>query len=694
MKNKKSKNKNILMKSGAYEMRAMGDNVTELLIYGDIGDSWWDDSVTAKEVVEQLQAVDSEEILVRINSYGGSVTDGLAIYNALKRHNALVTVAVEGVAVSIASLIAMSADTIEISANALFMVHAPWGSTSGNSKDMRDFADVLDKYAESMASSYMAKSGKSRDDILALLTDGEDHWYSAQEAVDEGFADVLTDELEIAASGFDLSRFKQIPAAAAALNKPTPAPQVVKKQPAPVAAKPQTTEEPLMTEEEKKAAAAKAENKLKAQAAKEALAAEDQRKSGVRAAFKPFIAKDGMQVLCDSCIDDSAVSAEDANQKILAHLGKDAASLGSNAHIEDGCDEKDKFMKGAAASICARSNLGKDDGANQYRGYSLMEIARASLAMNGVDSTRMGKLDMVAAAFTHSTGDFANLLAGTANKAMLRGYEEAEETFQSWTTPGELPDFKAGSRVGLNDFASLSEVKAGAEYKYITVGERSESIVLATYGELFGINRQAIINDDLGAFTRIPQKMGSAAVRTIGDLVYAVLTSNPNMSDGVALFHADHNNLITPATSIFTASVDAMRVAMAKQKAGGKSLNIRLGNIIVPVALEGTAKVVRESQYEVGSTSSTKANTTPNSVAGTFEVISDARLDDSSATAWYGAANSGMHDTIEVAYLDGNQSPTLEQQNGWDIDGVEFKVRMDAGVSPLDYRTMTKNAGA
>ena len=277
---------------------------------------------------------------------------------------------------------------------------------------------------------------------------------------------------------------------------------------------------------------------------------------------------------------------------------------------------------------------------------------------------------------------------------MLRGYEEAEETFQAWTTPGELPDFKAGSRVGLNDFPSLNEVKEGAEYKYATVGERVEPIILATYGDLFSITRQAIINDDLSAFTRIPQKMGSAAIRTVGDLVYAVLTTNGNMSDGTALFVAGHGNLIATGTAIYTSSVDAMRVLMAKQKAGGKSLNIRMGNLLVPVALEGTAKVVRDSQFDVGATAATKANTMPNSVAGTFEVISDARLDDNSATAWYGAANSGMHDTIEVAYLDGNQVPRLEQQNGWSVDGVEFKVSLDAGVSPLDYRTLCKNPGA
>lgn len=228
----------------------------------------------------------------------------------------------------------------------------------------------------------------------------------------------------------------------------------------------------------------------------------------------------------------------------------------------------------------------------------------------------------------------------------------------------------------------------GAEYRVATVGERGETVQLATYGKLFSITRQAIINDDLDAFSKIPRKMGRAAIRTVGDLVYAILTSNPTMSDNVALFHEDHKNLLA-AAALSTASVDAMRVAMATQKEGKATLNIRLKHILVPVALEGTARVVRESEYEVGAAS--RNNTTPNSVRGTFEVVSDARLDTDSAAKWYGAADAVQHDTVEVSYLDGNQAPTLEQQAGWNVDGVEFKVRMDAGVKALDYRTLAKN---
>lgn len=223
------------------------------------------------------------------------------------------------------------------------------------------------------------------------------------------------------------------------------------------------------------------------------------------------------------------------------------------------------------------------------------------------------------------------------------------------------------------------------------MGERGETVQLATYGKMFSLTRQTIINDDLDAFTKIPRRMGRAAIRTIGDLVYAILTDNPRMADNEELFHTVHKNLLAGG-GITTAGVDAMRVAMAKQSDGSAVLNIRMAKLIVPVALEGTAKVVMESEYEVGS--GAKNNTVPNSVRGLAEVISDARLDVASSTTWYGAAEQNIHDTIEVQYLDGNQAPTLEQQDGWTRDGVQFKVRMDAGVKALDFRTLAKNPGA
>lgn len=640
---------------------------TEILIYGDIGESWYGDTVAASNFVRDVAALDVEQMTVRINSYGGSVTDGIAIHNSLKRHKAHVTTVVDGIAASISSLIAMAGDTVEMAENAQLMLHAPWGGLAGNSVEHREYADMLDSWADAMSTSYATKSGKDKAEILALLTDGKDHWYTAEQALEAKFVDAVVTSLPIAAMA---GMKDSIKARYASFPQPT--------QPAAAAApQPKQKESNTMTEEEKKAAA------------KAALDADKARRAGIAAAFAAFTGQTGVIALQATCADDQDCTVEQASQKLLAHLGSGAAPV-AGGRIVTLEDERDKFRAGAQASLLARGNIAKDDAANNYRGFTALDIARECLAHAGINMRGMDKMAIVAAAFTHSSSDFPLLLSNVANKSMMKGYEESEETFQLWTAEGSLGDFKPGKRVDLNSFPSLDKIQDGGEYKYASIGERGETVQLATYGKMFNLTRYTIINDDLDAFTKIPRRMGRAAIRTIGDLVYAILTSNPKMSDGKALFHADHKNLLADL-GINTNSVDAMRVAMATQKEGAATLNIRLAKLLVPVALEGTAKVVRDSEFEVGD--GEKSNSVPNSVKGTFEVISDARLDAASTRTWYGAADQNMHDTIEVQYLDGNTAPTLEQETGWSRDGVEFKVRMDAGVSPLDFRTLAKNPG-
>ena len=207
--------------------KAGADKTAEVFIYGDIGESWWGETVTAKDFVKEIAALDVDALTVRINSYGGSVSDGLAIHNALKRHKARVTVGIDGAAYSIASLIAMAGDEIHMAENAMLMVHAPWGGVMGNSTDLREYADILDKMAGAMATTYAARTGKPIEDMLALLTDGVDHWYSAEEALDMGFVTHITDALAMAASA---NRFTD-PALRRPVNAPAAAaePQPVSK---------------------------------------------------------------------------------------------------------------------------------------------------------------------------------------------------------------------------------------------------------------------------------------------------------------------------------------------------------------------------------------------------------------------------------------------------------------------------------
>lgn len=420
----------------------------------------------------------------------------------------------------------------------------------------------------------------------------------------------------------------------------------------------------------------------------ELLTAEKQRRSEIR---KLFTGYDDHSTVRDTCLDDPAIDIHEARKQLLDAIGKQEAPATNGQRIEMGDSDVEKFSRAASDAIAFRAGIApKDAKPTDLCGYTLLEMARKSLELRGIRTERMDKRELVGRAFTHSSSDFPKILENNSRKAMLRGYEEAEEVFQLFTRTGNLSDFKTHSRVGMGVFDTLEEVKEGGEYKHGSVGERAESIKLATYGKLFSITRQAIINDDLMAFTDIPRKMGRAAARTVGDLVFAIINDNPTMSDGTALFHADHNNLAASGSAITAASVGAGRTAMRIQKDGAATLNISPSFFLVPAALEDTARVLMTSETDPSKTNSR----VPNPVRSAAEVIVDARLDAASATAWYLLSDPNRFDTIEVGYLDGVAAPFLDQQDGWNIDGVEYKVRIDAAAAPLEFRTLYKNPGA
>ncbi|MEM7015832.1 MAG: Mu-like prophage major head subunit gpT family protein, partial [Pseudomonadota bacterium] len=225
-----------------------------------------------------------------------------------------------------------------------------------------------------------------------------------------------------------------------------------------------------------------------------------------------------------------------------------------------------------------------------------------------------------------------------------------------------------------------------------------EQITLKQYAKRFRLSRKTIINDDLGAFTAVPRKMGRAAMRTVGDTVYAVLTANANMSDGKALFHADHSNLETGAGSaISTANIDKMSQKMAKQKdySDKATLNIMPGFFLCPVALRSEAKILFASEKDPKATNANSARPNPiRNMISEDRIIADARLDVDSATAYYMLADPAAYDVIEVAYLNGVALPRLMQQSIWLTEGVTFEAAHDFGVKSLDWRTVQKANGA
>jgi ATP-dependent Clp endopeptidase proteolytic subunit ClpP len=193
----------LLAGTTAFSAAAAGPASGEIVLYNEIGGS----GTTATAFRDALQKLASaRQIELRINSPGGDVFEGVAIYNMLKRHPATVTVTVDGLAASIASLIAMAGDTVKIPANAMMFVHSPFAAARGTAADMRDLAGALDKIRDSMIASYQAKTNLDREKLVALL-DAES-WLNANDAKSLGFADEILPAVKVTAR-FDLSRFPQ-----------------------------------------------------------------------------------------------------------------------------------------------------------------------------------------------------------------------------------------------------------------------------------------------------------------------------------------------------------------------------------------------------------------------------------------------------------------------------------------------------
>jgi ATP-dependent Clp endopeptidase proteolytic subunit ClpP len=646
----------------------------ELLLYGVVGDSW--DELDAKTVIAQIEGLgDVDTLTIRINSGGGFVFEGLAIFNYLNAHPAKKVVYIDGLAASMASVLAMVGDEVIIPENAMIMIHNPWDVAVGDSEELRKSADKLDKIKEAIVGIYVARSGKSQEEIETMMN--EETWMTGSEAVEFGFADMLTDPVQVAAS-VDVSMFSKAPTNKLLMRAQTET---------------STREGNDMPETQNKPDASQAANEDALRA--EGAVAERKRSTDIRAA----VASAGLSMDYADELIDSGVDIDGARAQVIDKLAEERSKqpdTQAQHSVAPGQDQSEKMVEGATAALMDRCGYERMEGGNEFRGLTLRELARAMLDAHNVPSRGLRPMDMVKMAMTHSSGDFVNILANVAYKSMMKGYEEAEETFQRWTVPGTLTDFKVHNRVDLNTFPSLREVRPGAEYKYITIGDRGVTLKLATYGEMFSINRQAIINDDMNVFTKVPQKMGRASIRTVGDLAYAVLTDNAALADGIALFHANHGNLAGAGAAPSTTTISAGRTAMGKQKdpdQNAHALNIRPSYILGPLELQDSLQTLMSAEWnpaEGGTTSFRE----PNVVRNMAEVVTDARLSTDSATAWYLAANPNVYDTVEVSYLDGVQTPVLEQREGWNIDGVEFKIRMDAAVTPLDFRGLYKNAGA
>lgn len=345
--------------------------------------------------------------------------------------------------------------------------------------------------------------------------------------------------------------------------------------------------------------------------------------------------------------------------------------------------------------LAARLNVrGIDLAGNEYRSARMVDMARDCLERSGTRTGGMS-VDQIVKRAMHTTGDFPELLLGTGNRVMAQRYEAFTGGLRRIARPTTLPDFRAKSTLRLGEAPALLPVNEHGEFKYGTRAESKESYSLSTYGRIFSLSRQAIVNDDLGAFEDMIGAFAQAAYNLENSLLVTLLTSaagaGPTMDDGVALFHAaSHGNLATGGGSALQlSSLATARKALRLMKGldGTSPIDVTPRYLVVPAALEQTALQLTSSGYQPAVTSEI------NTAGQALEVVVDPRLDAVSATAWYLAAAPSFG-TLEYAYLEGSAGPQVDTDYGFEVDGISYRCKLDFGCGISDWRGLYRAAGA
>ena len=412
-----------------------------------------------------------------------------------------------------------------------------------------------------------------------------------------------------------------------------------------------------------------------------AMEQERKRTSEITALFRAFDVEGADEAIV------MGVSVDEARAMVMDQL----RARNKGVSVTMGEAESDKFRAAAQDAVLMAAGIPVADaapGANELRGHSMVELAREALQREGLKANFGDNMELARQAI-NSTSTFPAIMSNVANKSVMVGFNEAETTYQIWAGKGSNRDFKEAARVALSEAGNLELVPEGGQFQQDFLGEASARTKVATYGKLFSLTRQAIINDDLGLFSKIATKYGSAAKRLVNKMVYAQLTGNVKMQDNIALFDTKHGNVAGTGEALSVKAIAKAITAMRRQKdiTGEATLNITPKYLVVPPELEVTAYQIVNSTAAVDDVNSGVVNP----YKGRFVVVADAELTD--PDAWYLVADASQHDTIEVTYLNGVETPRLETRQGFDVDGIEYKVAFDCGVSALDFRGVFKNAG-
>lgn len=691
--------------------------MNKIYLTGSIGFSFWDEEFfTAKDVRDQLEGL-SGPLTVHLNSGGGVASEGQAIYTALKNYAGEVSIVIDGIAASAASLVAMAGDEIVMPLGAIMMIHDPatWAvSGRGTEEDHLEAAKALKVIANAYAAVYAARAGISIEAAREIMK--AETYFDGPAALEAGFATAADEATEAAtAAAFDYRIYAKAPKSLRALGAHVPRAaahsSVIAMMAGATTSK--AAKENPMKRKPTAQTAAKTTAALEEDEDKTTLESEDE----TTAESDEDLDTDKDETTAEGGDElDEGNDETDEDADPIASIIRFATARGLPAamqakYIANGFTLKQVMalhpQKGSHMSLrpgAPRMNNRRDErttrraaatealhaqmtgaqtvspAARPFMTMSIVEIAAAVSDQGNARMRNWGEREQVFMTASHSTSDFPAIFENALNKTLLERYSEFEPTYRQIAKKKNFRDFRPMPLVRAGDFPMLKKVPETGEIKFGTFGESGEQALIAPYASGIAISRQMLINDDLGAIADMMANYGETVAYFEESTFYAAMLA-AKMSDGKAVFHADHKNLGT-AAPLTQDALSLGRAAMRKQKSkDGISLNLAPSILLVGADNETEAERI-------------VADITPGSADDVNPFARKLRpvvTGEITGAEWF--LLSERAPCFVYGFLEGREAPRMRTEEPFGTQGFRMTVEHDFGFGAADFRGGYKNPG-
>ncbi|WP_273687085.1 head maturation protease, ClpP-related [Ketogulonicigenium vulgare] len=700
--------------------------MNEIFLSGTVGSSFWEEEYFTEASVRDMLAGLTGPLTVNINSGGGIATEGQAIYTLLKDYAGEVTVVVNGIAASAASLIAMAGDDIVMPLGAILMIHDPatWAVDGrGTEDDHLKAAKQLRVMANSYAAIYAARAGITTAEAREVMR--AETYYDGDAAVAAGFATKTDDSAPAAAAAlFDYRIYAHAPSAlravgdalgkrpsaraiAAMLSGTTKSKQeqTMKRKPNakgnPVKHQMIDDQDPALENDDDTTLEDQADDDLTAEDEEETtaeedddLTAEEEEETTAEEDEAEEVRATAIMNLCKK----RKVSTKQAARYIA--MGLTAQQVQGLHPLKNGNnmpkmntslprariirDERDTRRTGMTAALVAQLSGGAPShGAGRaYMDMPLYQLAQAASGQQVKMARNSGQIMTVFMDASHSTSDFPAIFQNALNKVLLDRYSEFQPSYRQIAKQKNFRDFRPMPLVRSGDFPMPVPVPESGEIKWGTFSESGETAIIVPYARGLTISRQMMVNDDLGAISELLDGYGETLAYFEEHTFYASALG-AKLSDGKDLFHADHGNLASSASGIDPTSISLGRSAMRKQKSkDGLALSLSPSILLVGPDKETEAEMV------VAAITPTDSEAV-NPFAGKLQTVVSSEIQ---GKAWY--LLSGRAPCWVFGYLEGQEGPRVRTEEPFGQQGFKMTVEHDFGLGAADFRGGYKNTGA